>query len=162
MKPITKEEASSTAHVQIRRLLRRKAKSEANAYYKARLIAELNAIARKTDLHDGFGMPEGEAWKHARLNLEGNKGWSTLHHNGRICMGWEGVDKGIRRGMASEGIRPPKKGKDWDKLTCYGQGAFLLAHYDRLKDFWTPKAVKLVVSLFSAKVIDRTTPERTS
>jgi len=162
VKPITKEETSSTEHVQIRRLLRRKSKSDANGYYKARVIGELNAIARKNELHDGFGLPEGKAWKSARQTQESSAVWSILHHNGRVCMGWEGVDRAIRRGMASEGIRPPKKGKDWDKLTCYGQGAFLLAHYDRLKASWTPKAVSIVVALFGAKVVDRTTPESRS
>jgi hypothetical protein len=49
------------------------------------------------------------------------------------------------------------KGKDWDTLTLYGQGAFTVANWDRLSALGVPDAVQRALKVFGGKIFDRKT-----
>jgi hypothetical protein len=159
VEPVHTENASGVCHDQLRRLLRRKAHSEASHYYRARIVGELHAMTSAADLVNAFGMSTAEAFARVRADPQDFKGWEVLTHRGNLRSGFDAVGKGIRRAMKKEaGIKPPRKSKDWDKLTFYGQGQFLQDNLERLQASFTADPVARALRIFGGKVVDRVKP----
>jgi hypothetical protein len=47
------------------------------------------------------------------------------------------------------------KGKDWDTLTLYGQGAFASANWSRLQSIGACDVIQRALQVFGGKVIDK-------
>lgn len=160
VKPEIVIEGSASEDVGIRRILRRKAKSEQRAYRRARVQAELDRTIRAEALLDAFHLSPGLSYQEAeKQGSSCGVGFSRLLRNGRDCRSWQDVSnaerKVILKGMMSNGvIRCQRKSKDWDKLTCYGQGKFLTKHINELRRIWVRPEVNRLMSFFGGRVIN--------
>jgi len=153
VKPETVEHSDGAHHHKLRRLLRRKAKSEARSYYRTRILSELTTQKREDDLM-GQGMTKRKARSVLLSSPAPSCPWYTITKRGRYAMGIEGTSKALRRAMAPYVAKPPRSGKDWDKLTCYGQAQFLRDNLERLRESWDGVAVSRALRFFGGKILN--------
>ncbi|MEI6166464.1 MAG: hypothetical protein WCS52_04660 [bacterium] len=157
VKPERVEHASAVHHASFRRLFRRKARSEAQSYYRSRLVGQLNHDFRVDNLiYCGNSLKD--AVMYAAQGYGGN--WGAFNHQGHYLWGWSAVSKQLRQVMAKEGIRPPKRSKDWNKLTLYGQAGFVRSNEERIQSCCYTPETKTVMNFFQGKLtgsIDKNT-----